>query len=246
MIDPPMAEASSPTEPTANGSDPSGQTTGSRAPGSRGQRGPAHLGLGGAHLARHPHPVDEVLEVLHQGVDLGGDDPGADHLGVRHRGVPVGEQVGDRVVELLVAHALGHQQVAVEGPLGHLGSQLAGVRQEALHTAARPPGGRWARRPATSGRPPGCPRRAARSPTRTSPPACRCPARRRRRPGPRRWTARCAGRTRGSTARTPRPVARSAPRTPARSPAEAAGTGRVAHRGHRRASAPTTTGPRRR
>src|SRR5690348_18074256 len=40
-----------------------------------------------------------------------------------HRRAPVGEQVGDRIVELLVAHPPRHQQVGVVLALGHAGAQ---------------------------------------------------------------------------------------------------------------------------
>ena len=76
-----------------------------------------------------------------------------DDLGVGHRRAPVGEQVGDRVVELLVAHAARHQQEGVVLARGHARPQAGGVGEEALPVRGDHAGGRWGRPRATGGTP---------------------------------------------------------------------------------------------
>ena len=80
----------------------------------------------------HPHPVQEVPDRQGQRVPDGGDHPHRLDLGRRDRRAPVREQVGDRAVELLVAHAPRHQQVGVELALGETGAQVLGVGEEAV------------------------------------------------------------------------------------------------------------------
>ena len=60
------------------------------------------------------------------------DDLDRHDFRVGHGGAPVREQVGDGVVELLVAYAARHQQVGVVLAFGHAGPQRGAVGQEPL------------------------------------------------------------------------------------------------------------------
>ena len=83
------------------------RSAGSVAPSARPAHLPADLAVGGVDPARHAHAVEEVADGQGEGVADRRDDLDRDHLRVGDRGAPVREQVGDGVVELLVAHARG-------------------------------------------------------------------------------------------------------------------------------------------
>ncbi len=110
---------------------PSAETTGQRAVVAvPGEHLAPLLGLGRDDLGRHAHLVGEVAQRDGELVELGGDDL---HGGYDGRGgSPVGEQLGDRGVELLVAHASGHQQVGVVLPGRESVPQLVGALAEVV------------------------------------------------------------------------------------------------------------------
>ncbi len=93
-------------------------------------------GVGRVDAGRHAHPLGVLADRAGQrharrrhdahGLDLGRGDGRA----------PVGQHLGDRAVELLVAHAARHQQVGVVLALGQARTQLGGLRQEPSYGAA--------------------------------------------------------------------------------------------------------------
>ena len=171
-----------------------------------------HLGVRRVDPVRHAHPVEEVADRQRQRVLARRHELHRRDLGLRDRRAPVGQQLADGGVELLVPLAARHQQVRVVLALPQAGPQPLGVLEEPLPRRDHEPlRRRHDLSPGVEGREHvglvvrRRRRGRARSPRRTSP---------RARPSPRsrsrcRW--RCAPRSpvgcrsRASTARTRRP-----------------------------------------
>ena len=90
------------------------------------------LRVGFVHAVRHAEPDQQIAERQRQGVMRDTDDPHRFDLGVEHGRAPVREQLGHRVVELLVAGAPGHEQQCVDLSVRLADAQLLAVGQEAL------------------------------------------------------------------------------------------------------------------
>ena len=158
---------------------------------------PPHLGVRGVDAVRHAHPVEEVADRQRQRVLARRHELHRRDLGLRDRRAPVGEQLADGGVELLVALAARHQQVRVVLAL-RPGRRAAARRPRGTAPTARPraaslsarPGARCGRPRARWPGPAGRRRGRARSPRRTSP---------RARPSPR-SRSRCRWRCRAEVA----------------------------------------------
>ncbi len=100
---------------------------------------PALLGAVDDRAAGHAHPVEEVPDPCGARAVRLAHDGEHRHLGGRDRGAPVGEQVGDGRVELLVARPPRQHEIGVDGAallrLAHGREVLRGVRTDEEHEA---------------------------------------------------------------------------------------------------------------